>query len=232
MKLRFHTRVVLILALAIISSATALAQRYYTPHFDIGGKAGITMSSIQFSPSVEQSMLMGKMGGISIRYTEEKVFGLIAELNIEQRGWKEDFEDKEFEYQRQLTYVQLPILTHISFGGRKVKGFINLGPAVSYMLGSKISSNFNYENPSSVSGFPLQYRRVNQMKLAISNKIDYGIMAGGGIEFILKRKHSFMLEGRYYFGLGNIFPSSRKDEFSSSRSSSIQVSLAYMLRIK
>lgn len=215
-------------------SHMATAQRYYTPHFDIGGKAGITMSNMQFSPSVEQAMLMGKMAGITMRYTEEKIFGLIAELNIEQRGWKEGFEKDEgdFDYRRHFTYVQLPLLTHIYFGGKKFKGFVNLGPSVGYMIGDKITSNFDYENPGSVSGFPMQYRSVEQMRMDVSNKFDYGIMAGAGMELIMKRKHSFLLEFRYYFGLGNVFPSSRKDVFSSSRGTSIQVSLGYMIRVK
>lgn len=215
-------------------SHMATAQRYYTPHFDIGGKAGITMSNMQFSPSVEQAMLMGEMAGITMRYTEEKIFGLIAELNIEQRGWKEGFEKDEgdFDYRRHFTYVQLPLLTHIYFGGKKFKGFVNLGPSVGYMIGDKITSNFDYENPGSVSGFPMQYRSVEQMRMDVSNKFDYGIMAGAGMELIMKRKHSFLLEFRYYFGLGNVFPSSRKDVFSASRGTSIQVSLGYMIRVK
>ena len=156
----------------------------------------------------------------------------MAELNIEQRGWKETFDETDFRYQRRLTYLQLPVMTHIYFGSRTFKGFINLGPSVGYMIGDGISSNFDYTNPETVAGFPIANRHVNQMSMDIKNRFDYGICGGAGIEFIIKRKHSLILEGRYYYGLGNIFSAKKKDEFSASRGTSIQVSLGYMFHIK
>jgi hypothetical protein len=66
----------------------------------------------------------------------------------------------------------------------------------------------------------------------ISNRLDYGITAGAGIEFIVRKRHSVTLEARYYYGLGNIYPSSKKDTFSASRGSSIQVTLGYLFRLK
>ena len=52
------------------------------------------------------------------------------------------------------------------------------------------------------------------------------------MEFIVKRRHSFMLEGRYYFGLGNIYKDSKRDFFSASRNQSIEVTLKYMFRVR
>ena len=70
------------------------------------------------------------------------------------------------------------------------------------------------------------------MAMKVKNRFDYGITAGAGIEFIVAGRHSLMLEGRYYFGLGNIFPSAKKDYFSASRGTSILVTLGYMFRLK
>ncbi len=209
-----------------------MAQREYNPHVAIGGKAGMTLSKISFSPGIKQAFNSGTTMGLAVRYTEEKIFGLIGELKIEQRGWKEDFEGADFNYSRTLTYVQLPLLTHICFGSDKVKGFVNLGPSVGYLIGEKVSSNFDYANPSAVEGFPITNRHVNQMTMSVSNKFDYGILGGAGIEFIIKKKHSVMLEGRYYYGLGNIFPAKKKDEFAASRGNSIEITLGYMFHIK
>ena len=113
-----------------------------------------------------------------------------------------------------------------------MKGFVNLGPSVSYLLGSKISSNFDYENPGSVEGFPIANRHVEQMSMPVKNKFDYGIAGGAGIEFTIKGRHSIMLEGRYYYGLGNIFSAKKKDKFSASRSNSIEVKLGYLFQLK
>ena len=201
----------------MIFGALALAvnaQTLYKSHIHVGGKAGATLSSMSFSPSVEQAMTPGFTMGVSFRYAEERHVGLLAEFNIAQRGWKESFEDGEpFEYTRTLTYLQIPLMTHIFFGSQRFKGFINLGPEVSYMIGNSISSNFDYANIPNVPDFPSQYRMTEQMSMDIKNKFDYGITAGLGMEYKLNRKHSITLEGRYYFGLGNIFASSKKDVF-------------------
>jgi hypothetical protein len=172
--------------------------------------------------------------GVSFRYVEERHVGIMAEVNIEQRGWKENFEElnDRFDYLHRTTYVELPILTHIFFGSRVVKGFFNLGPELCYMISDNIKSNFDYRNTGKVEGFPNENRHTEQMGMEISNRFDYGITAGAGIEFVIARRHSLMLEARYYFGLGNIFPSAKKDYFSASRGTSILVTLGYMFRIK
>ena len=221
-----------ILIITLGMALGAFAQRNYEPHFAIGAKGGVTFSNMAFTPGIEQTMLQGIELGVTARYIEENFFGIVAELNIEQRGWKETFDETDFRYQRRLTYLQLPVMTHIYFGSRTFKGFINLGPSVGYMIGDGISSNFDYTNPETVAGFPIANRHVNQMSMDIKNRVDYGICGGAGIEFIIKRKHSLILEGRYYYGLGNIFSAKKKDEFSASRGTSIQVSLGYMFHIK
>lgn len=215
----------------IMCIGIAKAQRSYHPTFDIGFKGGATFSNQQFSPEVEQKMLMGFLGGVTVRYSEEKLFGLLAELNIEQRGWAEDFENNKLTYKRHLTYLSLPIMTHINFGTRVFRGFVNLGPSIGYMISNSITSNFNYKEPGSVEGFPTD-RHVAQMTMDVKNKFDYGIVGGAGMELRFKNKHFFLLEGRYYFGLGNIFSSAKKDYFSASRGTAIEVSLSYMFRIK
>lgn len=208
------------------------AQTLYESRVSVGGKVGMTLSKTMFAPSVQQSMLSGYTAGISFRYAEEKTFGLLAEINVAQRGWKEDFEEFPFKYSRQLTYLQIPIMTHISFGSTKVKGFFNAGPEVGFMIGESVTSNFNVNDYTNIEGFPIINRHNEQLVLPIKNKIDYGISAGAGIEFIAKRKHSFMLEGRFYYGLGNIFGSRKKDTFSASTSMSIMITLGYMYRLK
>lgn len=217
--------------ITLLFATTVLAQRYYTPKIYVGGKAGTTFSQMSFSPDVKQSMLMGYMAGVSVKYTEENYFGLIAEFNIEQRGWQEDFEEAPFSYKRHLTYFQIPLLTHIYFGNDNIKGFVNLGPEIGFLIGDKITADFDYKNPLSVPNFPAN-RMTEQLYTDVKNKFDYGISGGIGLEYIIKKRHSIILEGRYYFGLGSIYPDKKKDTFSASRGTSILISLGYMYRFK
>lgn len=226
----FHTLTALLL-ITLFTAIEAKAQRHYVPHVHVGGHAGITLSQQSFYPSVKETMLQGITMGFSFRYAEERHVGLVAELNLTQRGWKENFEEHPLEYQHRLTYIELPVMTHIFFGSRTVKGFINLGPQVGYMISDGIKANFNYTEAATLPSFP-KNRRYEQLSLKIKNRFDYGITAGAGVEFVIRRRHSITLEGRYYYGLGNIFPSSRSDEFSSSRGSSILVTLGYLFRLK
>jgi hypothetical protein len=41
-----------------------------------------------------------------------------------------------------------------------------------------------------------------------------------------------VLEGRFYYGLGNVFGSRKKDAFSASTGMSFMVTLGYMYRLK
>lgn len=217
----------------LATAQSATAETHYKPHISVGGRAGVSLSRMSFTPGVKQSWLMGTAGAITFRYSEEKIFGLIAELGWEQRGWKENFEEANatLSYSRSLTYIHLPILTHIYFGSRRFKGFVNLGPEVGYMIGSSISSNFDYEHPADVEDFPAN-RMVSQMSMDISNKFDYGIAAGLGCEFYVQPRHSITFEARLYYGLGNIFPSKKADVFSASRCMSISATLGYNFRLK
>ncbi len=208
------------------------AQTHYRPRISIGGRAGVTMSKIDITPSVPQGWLMGSTGAVTFRYTEEKLFGLVAELGWVQRGWQEDFEESPLTYSRQFTYLNLPVMTQIIFGGRRVKCFINLGPEVSYMIGESTKSNFDYARPTASPDWPDRPRQTEQMVMSVKNKFDYGITGSVGGEFYIKPRHSITLEVRYYFGLGNVFPASKADTFSASRCTSLEATVGYYFRLR
>ncbi len=226
-------RKIFILLLALLGCMqAATAQNHYEGNISIGGQAGATFSRVNFSPSVPQSLQSGIVVGGAFRYVEEKHFGLIAELNVEQRGWKEKFDGYDYAYQRRFTYIQLPVLTHVYFGSNKIHGFFNAGPEIGYMIASSVKSNFDYDNVGSVEGFPSTNRNVDQYRLKVKNHLDYGISAGLGLEWFQSHKQSFRLEGRFYYGLGDVFSNHKTDPFSASNSMMVMVTLGYFYRIK
>lgn len=205
------------------------AETHYKPHISVGAHAGVGISRMSFSPSVPQSWLVGPQFGGQIRYAEEKIVGVMAELNVAGRGWKETFEDNPgLSYSRSLYYITLPIMTHVNFGTTRAKCFFNIGPEFGVMFASHTASNFDYKNPGDLLPGT---RRVNQMSMKVSNYFDYGITAGLGGEYYLKPKQAVYLEARFYFGLGNIFPSTKADEFSASRSMALTFNVGYNFRI-
>lgn len=225
-------RRLLLFVLLSAMASVSFAQRVYSPDFSLGVKGGATLSEMSWNPSVRQAFTPGVTFGIVARYTEEKYFGLIAELNLTQRGWKESLPSETgLDYSRHFTYIQLPIMTHIYFGSDKYRGFVNLGPSFGYMIGDKISSNFNYKDVNSVENYPRNHR-TDQLNMAVARKFDYGIVGGIGGEARFARKHSVIIEGRFYYGLANVFPSKRGDVFGASRTMSIEITAAYLFRLK
>ena len=62
----------------------------------------------------------------------------------------------------------------------------------------------------------------------IDNKLEYGIAGGLGLELSTKIGH-FILEGRYYYGLSDIYDNSKKGFFGRSANQSIVIRGAYLL---
>lgn len=223
---------ILISVLAFFAPHKAFPQSHYISHVHVGLHGGMAMSRTTFSPSVKQKMLNDYTFGIAARYAEERHVGLMGEINLTRRGWCENFEGTPLKYSRALTYLELPIMTHIFFGPRNFQFFFNLGPQICYMISSSINSNFDYKNPLKVEGFPSSRRMTEQMSMEIKNRFDYGICASFGLEPLIGRRNSISLEARYYFGLGNIFGAAKKDVFSASRGMAITVTLGYYFRLK
>ena len=221
-----------LLLTVLLPSLLAMSQTHYEGTIAVGGKGGASLSRVNFNPTVQQVFLPGVTAGVMFRYIEERNFGIVAELNLTQRGWKENFEESDYNYSHRFTYLELPIMTHIFFGNQRVKGFFNLGPEINVMLGDGIKSNFTYTDAENMEYFINDTRHIEQMTMNVHNKLDYGICAGAGMEVNLNPKHSLLLEGRFYYGLTDVFPNHKTDMFSSSNSMSITVTLGYFYRLK
>lgn len=222
----------LILIVTVIGfMSVGLSQTHFDSRVDLGARGGVTLSTVMFNPSITSKLGMGYTGGVTFRYTEENHFGLIAEVNLVQRGWAEKFENLPYSYQRILNYVEVPVMSHIYFGSRG-KFFINAGPEIAYYLGDEIKSNFDYHDTSGLEGFHDKNRRTEQLTMNVSQKLDFGIVAGLGGEFSLNRRNSLAIEVRVYYGIGNVMPSGRQDTFSLSNQLSFGVTAGYWFRIK
>lgn len=199
------------------------AQQKFVPEFTVGGSFGTTFSKVSFVPKVQESMLMGYTFGGTARYETEKNVGLQVELNFIQQGWKEKFIEPGYEYSRTLNYIELPFFTHIYFGGRRVKAFINLGPKIGYYIGEKVKNNLGDAQPEEA--------RLEAHDLPVANKLDWGLCGGPGIE-IRTGIGYFLLEGRYYYALGDIFKSRKEDFFSKSSGQVISAKLTYLIPLR
>ena len=151
------------------------------------------------------------------------------ELNWEQRGWKESFDELPYSYSRTVNYLQLPFLAHIYFG-RRGKFFINAGPSVSLRLSESTNANFDTATVGSNPDF--DNRITYQYGLPVHQKVDYGISGGIGGEFSINPRNSIYVDARFYFGLADVLKSGRTEPIRGSNAMTISASIGYWFRIK
>lgn len=189
----------------------------------------------------------------------KSICAVVAEVNYTQMGWKEDIldmndhpvplhtdESQTLSYARKINYLQVPLLARLGWGRERngFQFFIQLGPQVGFYLNDNIESNFDVRNPAfnpkienGSYGPEYQYggkrasHVVAQDTMAVKYKTDYGISAGGGLEFSNRHLGHFIVEGRYYYGLGNLFGNTKRDYFGRSNFGTIVVKGTYLFDI-
>jgi hypothetical protein len=241
------------LILLLVVHCSLLATRAqvgeYRNDLAVGVSAGYMLSSVGFVPEVPQKQLGGMTGGVTFRYTCEKYFksvcAIVAEVNLVQTGWKENImdmdnqpvyyvNDKEkanpLSYERHMKYVQVPIMARLGWGRERkgLQGFIQLGPQIGFFLDESTTSNLQ---PGIGTQTERSSKIVAQDTMAVQKKFDYGIAVGGGIEFSHPKVGHFILEGRYYYGLADIYKNSKSDFFGRSNFGQIVIKATYLFDI-
>ncbi|MBQ9648956.1 MAG: PorT family protein [Prevotella sp.] len=187
------------------------------------------------------------------------ICAVVAEVNYTQMGWKENIldlndqpvtlhtdESQTLNYARKINYIQVPLLARLGWGRERsgFQFFIQLGPQVGFYMSDKTESNFDVRNPAfnpkienGYFGPEYQYgdKRVShvvaQDSMAVENTVDYGIAVGGGLEFSHRHLGHFIVEGRYYYGLGNIYGATKRDYFGRSNFGTIMAKFTYLFDI-
>ena len=203
----------------------------------IGAGGGGVAANMSFVPSIPQKIIYSYQGGIAAKYVTEKHLGLLTEVNLTRKGWHEEFDaeqEEEFAYERALTYIDVPFMTHVYFGN-KTRFVFNAGPQISLLIGenARMSQALSDDVEARKAAAPdapigVQYAPRSEMK-----RVDYGLIGGMGLE-LRTAIGLFDLEGRYYFGLGDIFTSRRSDKayFTRSAHRVIMAKLTYYIQVK
>jgi len=188
----------------------------------------------------------------------KSVCAVVAEVNLTQMGWKEDildFDDQPvvmhndpsqtLQYARKMHYVQIPVFARMGWGRERkgLQAFFQIGPQIGFLLSESTDTNFDVRQsdfnpgPSDTPNpdYKYQISRVSdvvaQDTMAVENTFDYGIAAGVGLEFSHRKLGHFLVEGRYYYGLGNIYGSSKRDYFARSNFGNIVIKFTYLFDI-
>ena len=197
--------------------------------FSIGFMGGYTMNTMDFVPKIKQSMKGSPMVGFAARYVCEKYFTTICAVELELQynnlGWKEVIEDgSENTYKRDWQFIEMPILMQMGWGreSKGLKFLFEAGPQVGlYLSGQEHRGGGTWDPSARPNGVVYQYGKEPD------RKIDYGIAAGLGLEYSSPIGH-FLLQGRYYYGLGDLYDNSKRGDFGRSANQTVMVKLTYL----
>ncbi len=197
----------------------------------IGVSGGYALNRVSFVPTIKQDYHGGVTFGTTVRYTCEKYFSAIcalqAEVNYIQLGWKENIETSTNTYERTINYVQVPLLANLGFGRERggAKGFLAVGPQIGFALSeSEKRGGGVWDNirPNNV---------IQQYDKEVERKFEYGLTGGLGLDLSTRSGHHFLLEGRYFYALSDIFRNSKKDPFGRSANGAIIAKVSYLFDI-
>lgn len=226
MKLISHLRCSLLFGLLLLIAGGKLhAQTSQEPFFQaisVGVKGGMTASRFTFVPSVRQRLHTGPVAGISVRYDVERGASLQAELNYRRGGWQERYDSLQTHYTRHLDYLELPLLTHLYIRSGDMRFFLNAGPFFGYLLGESVTSA-GEANMSNLD--------TTRHGITVRDRLFWGLGGGPGISIPLGNRQRIELEGRFVYGLGNIWSSKRGSTYVQSSEMYFGATLNYFFRL-
>ena len=109
------------------------------------------------------------------------------------------------------TYLQVPLNLRFSFGGKALRGFVDLGGYGAYWASGRIKGTeanilnevdtaYQTVNPTSILGenYAYNYDQKYVFNSTKDNRMEFGLIGGAGISYELFQTYTFYLEGRYY----------------------------------
>ena len=197
--------------------------RLRTPEIYFGVHGGVSASTVLFSPStgtmrpITNACVLGGTGGFVFRYARHKYCAVQVELNYEHRGWAEKNDNGS--YNRDLHYIELPLLMNINFGSKRWRGFFNLGPQIGYCVGdnggagTQISTELTHYNP-------------------LDHPFDWGLAAGVGFYYRSRKAGLYEFEARFDYSFGGMFNTRPIDHFTMANPMDLSLNVAWLWEFK
>jgi hypothetical protein len=157
--------------------------------------------------------LSGFTIGIPVQYTINDWLAIAADPGFVKKNYRQQRGDFYLGvYQdNDNSYLQLPLMGHFMFGGTKLKGFVNLGVYGGYWLGGRVKgkmanildlvddaneggSIYNYQQAFS-------YSEAYGFNTVRDNRLEFGWLAGLGLEYQLKERFKIFAEARLLYGV-------------------------------
>jgi hypothetical protein len=183
---------------------------------EAGGNKNFLFTNNQSQSFSVYKGVNGVSFGIPVLYKFNDWFSLQADPSYIKKNYKTERTDFfEGVYQTNInSYLQLPVSARFSFGGKQVKGFINLGAYAAYWTAGKVKgaeanildpvdSAYAMVNPANIFGEnkAYNYNEKYAFNNTRDNRLELGLVAGLGISYDITERWQLFAEGRYTYSL-------------------------------
>ncbi|MES2795562.1 MAG: porin family protein [Bacteroidota bacterium] len=159
-------------------------------------RAGVeNVSSITVIPSATVNNRLSINAGVFFNLAFSKIISVQPEINYSEQGY--DLTNGIDTERLKNQAINIPILLKATVGGEQIKFFVNGGPYVGYLLKSEKLLKLNETKISYLVDF-----KAEEGKETTTNRFDYGVQGGAGIQINLGGP-KLEIEGRYNYGLAD-----------------------------
>ena len=172
--------------LAMLMAATATAQ------LSVGLRAGYGAFGAHFEPPAltgNQVPLYEPNFGFVAIFNDKSNAGVQVEVNYAVKGWRD--QDRDFdsiEYKREITYIEVPLMTHFELGRSWFRIYGVVGPSIAFKQ-SESSTSKNFDAYLAGNPYDLYNQKIR--------KIDFGNKAGLGFRINFGQRFSAFADVRY-----------------------------------
>lgn len=216
------------LMMVVVLLTTVAAHAQWRVGVTDGGDYNFYSMDKQYMSDLEIQGSPGLTVGISGQYNFKDWLGVRADLNFTQKNYQlhRAMLDK-WEYFYSNDYMQLPMMAAFSFGGKRLRGFCNLGFYTGVWLNSHLSgTDFNL-----FSGKWVSLDENVKLNADRDNRWDAGLLAAAGIEYLMARHWAIQFEARYYHGLTSTTkPYMRVNDYRYNSTLAFQVGVYYVFK--
>ncbi|MBO4529163.1 MAG: PorT family protein [Paludibacteraceae bacterium] len=212
----------------------------------VGATGGLGLSRVSFlhnnvyraNELGNQGFCMGYRFGGVVRFISQNHFGVQIEANYVRSGWSEIFHEdvgvamvngydmQDVTLSRRNHYIEIPMLSHIYFGSRNVRFFVELGPEISMLVRyGELKTNLS-ENDERWAAFSNDDPRLKDQY----NKVDFGLTGGLGLDIKTGPFHT-IIGGRYTYGFADLYNHSKADVFQRSNNQLMNVTATFLIPV-
>jgi opacity protein-like surface antigen len=180
--------------------------------FNMSNISGISISNQGINKSTSRSSVGG---GISFRYDTENKWAVSLGLIYSPKGadysgtvndsTSEHVGTSTFSYQDVTNYLDIPLLVHYNFmsSTSKFRPYATLGIYTGIRLNGKTTLDYSFKGK--INGMDSSYKSSPEIRNYYDrNNVDYGVVAGAGLNYDITSKLMIGVDVRYNAGLVDI----------------------------